>query len=166
MIRNDEVLKVVREQLARAEGALESIRRDVLPKNPQMYALMSESYIDTILKLRGEIDNYLGIENISPNKDLEVSQEPSTDSHFIELSGNIRSVDLDAQTVVLRERPDNEPDLLCEYGPELEEAVKEYLDSRVLVTGTLETSHKTKRSIFSADSIEPLLREMESKASI
>jgi DNA-binding FrmR family transcriptional regulator len=33
MIRNDQQLTVVREQLQRVEAALDSLRRDVLPQN-------------------------------------------------------------------------------------------------------------------------------------
>ena len=65
MIRNDEELKVVREQLARAESALDSLRRDVLPKNENTYRVMAESYVDTSLDLRGQVDEYLGIESCS-----------------------------------------------------------------------------------------------------
>jgi hypothetical protein len=61
MIINDEQLKVVREQLSRAESALESLRRDVLPKNEKMYHVMAESYMDTIIELRGQIDSYMAI---------------------------------------------------------------------------------------------------------
>lgn len=61
MIRDDEQLKVVRTQLSRVEAALESLRRDVLPKNETMYNIMAESYVDAILELRSLIDNYLGI---------------------------------------------------------------------------------------------------------
>ncbi len=59
----------------------------------------------------------------------------STHTEFVELKGIIRSVDLDAQIFPLRERQDHQPDLPCEYGPELEDAVKESLDCRVMVAG-------------------------------
>lgn len=80
-------------------------------------------------------------------------------SQYAELDGVIRSVDLDARTFVLRERPNDAADLPCEYGPELEEAVKEYLDNRVIVSGVLETSRKTNKSTMAADSIERLSSE-------
>lgn len=60
MIRNDDELSVVREQLGRAESALESLRHDVLPKNVNLYRVMAESYVDTIVELRGHIEAYLG----------------------------------------------------------------------------------------------------------
>ncbi|MCY2978376.1 MAG: hypothetical protein NTU79_06890 [Planctomycetota bacterium] len=75
MIRTDEELKVVREQLSRAESALESLRRDVLPKNERMVRVMSESYVDTILELRGHVDTFLGIKE----KLLADSIEPASD---------------------------------------------------------------------------------------
>jgi len=60
MIRNDEELKVVSEQLARAQFALASLRRDVLPKKENLDQVMSESCIDTITELRGLMDAYPG----------------------------------------------------------------------------------------------------------
>jgi hypothetical protein len=58
-IGNNEELKVVREQLIRAELALGSLRRDILPKNEKIYQVMSEPCIEMILKLRTQIDEYL-----------------------------------------------------------------------------------------------------------
>ncbi len=145
MIQNDKQLGIVREQLARAEAALESLRQEVQPKNEQVYRVMAESYVDTILLLRAEVDAYLGI--------VVTPQSAEQDTGFVELEGVIRSVDLDAQTFVLRDRPDAGPDLLCEYGPDLEAAVKECLDSRVIVAGSIETSRKTHKFKMSADSI-------------
>ena len=65
MTKNDSDLGYVREQLALAEGALPSLRNDVLPKNPERYRLMAESYVETILGLRADIDQYLGIDKIA-----------------------------------------------------------------------------------------------------
>ena len=141
MIKNDNQLAIVREQFANAEAALDAIRHEVRPQNPKLYAVMAEPYIDMVLALRAEIDAYLGI------------------SAYQEFAGVIRSVDLDAQTFVLRERSDDEPDLACEYSAELEEAVKEYLDNRVRVSGLLEVSKKTHKSRMSVDSIELVVLE-------
>lgn len=336
MIKNDQQLDVVREQLATAQSALESLRKEVLPKNEQMYGVMAESYIDMILELRGEIDAYLGISEVPETADIvialqgdrvglgrtsaavvtrfidtfrrglqsavdivesvnrpettrrrerwiekicdlpivglapgsvrillgepesqglfkveeqqsftravelifdglswaDVSSNDSPDHPFTnlsnetrqamlslimrllppqtgdveqvsfqhrlaadgpqqfksatltrksrdrirseleslasdkeykELEGVIRSVDLDAQNFVLRERLDGEPDLPCEYGPELEDAVKEFLDSRVMVSGSIETSRKTKKSKMAADSIELVASDDEAE---
>ena len=60
MIVDETELEVVRQPLDRAEAALASIRRDILPNNPKSYSLMSESYIDLILELRAAIEAYLG----------------------------------------------------------------------------------------------------------
>ena len=72
MIRNNEELKIVREQLARAESALESLRNEVLPKNQQMYHVMAEPCLDTIIELRGQIDAYLGIATVPEAADAGV----------------------------------------------------------------------------------------------
>ncbi len=61
MIENDKQLEIVREQLLSAEEALDSLHKDVRPKNEKMYELMIVFYVDMILSLRGEIDTYFGI---------------------------------------------------------------------------------------------------------
>jgi hypothetical protein len=59
MIRNDEQLAVVREQLGRVERALDSLRADVEPKNPRNFAILAEAYVDQIRELNAEIQEYL-----------------------------------------------------------------------------------------------------------
>lgn len=332
MIHNDEELNVVREQLQRAESALLSLRRDILPQNERLYRLMAESYVDTILELRGQVDAYLEISAMPENADLVISLEgdrvglgrtsaavvtrfidtfrrgiqsaveivesaseqrvgrrrerwienicdlsilglgpgslkvmlaepqdqslfstenreslhkaldlvfdglhwadgdveesgarpftelpvqtqqailalvtqllpPQTgdvqqvrfrrrigsetstgresailsrnsrpriraalekmlpDSEFKEIVGIIRKLDLDDRSFTLRDRADDGADLRCEYGPELEDAVKEFLDIRVVVTGSLEINRKQKAKLL-ADSIEPANEEV------
>lgn len=46
---------VVRNQLMRATAALESLKRDIEPINPRMFEVMSESYVDMINQLRGQL---------------------------------------------------------------------------------------------------------------
>ncbi len=152
MITNDAELSVVRQQLGRVEAALDSLRRDVKPKNESMYELLAESYIDMLQSLRADIDAYLGIATLPEN---------AADRQFTEVEGVIRSIDLDAQTFVLRERPNNLPDLPCEYNTRIEEAVKEFLDCRVMVSGTLETSRMTRREKMEAENIELVSTEEE-----
>jgi hypothetical protein len=62
MISTDAEFEVVSQQLARAESALGAIRRDVLPLSRERYLLMAEAYVDQILALRAEIDEYLGMD--------------------------------------------------------------------------------------------------------
>jgi hypothetical protein len=339
MIKNDQQLDIVREQLGLAESALDELRSEVRPKNEKMYQLMAESYIDMVLSLRSEIDAYLGISPIPEAADIVIALEgqkvalgktsagavtrfidtfrrglqsaaevlsnagrsatgrrrarwietacdlpivglapgsvrillgqpiseclfseeesegfnealsvlfgaiewadvedgPSSinafteleagkkqailavvsrllpprtgdievvafkrrstsdqgpqfrsarltrksrervkkeivtlanDTQYVEVEGVIRSVDLDSQAFTLRERPNGEPDLPCEYGPELEDAVKEYLDLRVVVSGNLVTSSKTQHSKLAADNIELLSGDSEEAASV
>jgi hypothetical protein len=128
-------LEVTREQLARAERALEAIRRDILPLSQPRYQLMADGYIEQIQVLRAQIDTYLGID-------------------AIEVSGVIREVDLDKRTFSLRERPQELPDLDCEYDEANEGAVKTYLGEAVIITGILRTSRKTKNQTMEVASIE------------
>lgn len=82
-------------------------------------------------------------------------------AEFKEVIGVIRKLDLDDRTFVLRDRLDNGHDVRCEYGPELEDAVKGFLDARVVVTGTLETN-RTRTEKLIADSIEAVSDESTS----
>jgi hypothetical protein len=59
MICNDEELRVVRQQLSLIEEALESLRRDVLPRNKRNFEVLSEGYYEQIDILRRDIDDYL-----------------------------------------------------------------------------------------------------------
>jgi hypothetical protein len=60
MIRNDDELLVVREQLSLVEEALAALRRDVLPMNKRNYEILSEGYVDQIAALKAELDAYVG----------------------------------------------------------------------------------------------------------
>jgi hypothetical protein len=151
MITNDAELEVVRKQLARVEAALDSLRREVKPKNEKTYQLMAETSIDLLHALRSEIDAYLGIAPLPVRADRKHTAA----------EGVIRSVDLDAQTFVLRERPDRLADLECEYSRQLEGAVKEWLGGRVTVSGTLETSRLTGKEKMEAEAIAPAASEEE-----
>ena len=57
-------LELTREQLARAERAMEAIRREILPANKATYQLMAEGYVEQIQRLRAQIDAYLGIDAV------------------------------------------------------------------------------------------------------
>ncbi len=145
MITNDAELEVVQKQLARVEAALDSLRREVKPKNEKTFHVMAETSIDLRQALRSEIDAYLGIAPLPENADRKLT----------EVEGVIRSVDLDTQTFVLRERPDNLPDLACEYSRQIEGTVKEWLGGRVSVSGTLETSRLTGKEKMEAATVAP-----------
>lgn len=62
MIMTDEDFALVRLQLERVETGLGALRRDVLPKSEARFLLMAEAYVEQILALRAEIDEYLGLE--------------------------------------------------------------------------------------------------------
>jgi hypothetical protein len=154
MITNDAELQITRERLGLVEAALDSLRRDVKSKNERLYALMAESYIDLLLSIRGDIDAYLGI---APYAARAAGKE-------IEVEGVIRSIDLDAQTFVLGERPDSLPDLPCEYGLQTEDVVKEFLDRRVIVSGALQTSRLTHKDKLEAEAINLVSAEEQPAA--
>ena len=47
------------EQIQRLCRALESLRADILPKNPKNFAIMAEGPVDEIRKLQADIDAYI-----------------------------------------------------------------------------------------------------------
>jgi len=61
MIRNNDELAVVRQQLNRAEGALLAISREVKPQSEERYHLMAEPYLGQIREIRSQIDAYVGV---------------------------------------------------------------------------------------------------------
>jgi hypothetical protein len=61
MITNDEGLEVTIEQLARMYRILAGLHAQIAPLNHANYQIFAEGPIDEILKLRREIDEYLGV---------------------------------------------------------------------------------------------------------
>ena len=142
MICNDEQLKVVRGQLELIEGALESLKRDVLPKSRANFDVMAEGYIDQIAELRSEIEQYVGVSMSS------------------EAEGVIREVDLDENTFRLRERPDHAPEIQCQYDDRMAAEVTGSLGTRVIVRGTLKTAARSKRLTMEVKSIQRVDRTL------
>ena len=140
MIATDVELQLTRDRLKLAEAALESLRRDFLPHNQIQYRMFSGTTIDLIRAMRGEIEAYLGM---GPDADLSM------------VEGVIRFIDLDARRFVLRERPEGQPDLPCEYPDALAETVKELLDRRVIVSGLLVTGRVSQHETLEVVSLEP-----------
>jgi len=64
MIDNDEQLGLVREQVARLEGAIHSLSKTVRPLNERQFQVLAEGYIDQLRAMRREIDAYLGIAEV------------------------------------------------------------------------------------------------------
>jgi hypothetical protein len=60
-IRNSLELQASQQWLSGMEQILQGLRQTVLPKNPKLDELMSERYIEEIIKVRREIDDYLDI---------------------------------------------------------------------------------------------------------
>ena len=59
MIQNDAQLRQAIEQIERLYQGLDSLRADILPKNPRNFALFAEGPLDEIRKLQAEIDQYI-----------------------------------------------------------------------------------------------------------
>ena len=59
MIQNDAQLQQAIEQIERLYQGLDSLRADILPKNPRNFAILAEGPLDEIRKLQKEIDQYI-----------------------------------------------------------------------------------------------------------
>ena len=61
MIENDQQLEATFQALGCLYRAVASLRKRILPVNPQQYGLFAEGPLDEISKLQAEIDAYLGL---------------------------------------------------------------------------------------------------------
>ncbi len=59
MIQNEAQLQQAIEQIERLYQGLDSLRADILPKNPRNFALFAEGPLDEIRKLQADIDQYI-----------------------------------------------------------------------------------------------------------
>ena len=59
MITTDAQLQQAIEQIQQLCQALDSLRRDILPKNLRNFVIMAEGPVDEIRKLQADIDAYL-----------------------------------------------------------------------------------------------------------
>ncbi|WP_112182529.1 hypothetical protein [Paraliobacillus zengyii] len=70
MISNLEEKKFINKQIMHLENALADLKFKLLPDNPEIFKVMSISYVDKIQELRKEIDTFLGVNEL---KDIEKS---------------------------------------------------------------------------------------------
>lgn len=59
MIRSNDELRIVREQIDRLDSVLRSLDRDVRPLNEQRFRLLAEPYENLLDDLRRQVDAYL-----------------------------------------------------------------------------------------------------------
>jgi hypothetical protein len=58
MITNESDFQQTLDQLERMHRALAALRRDVLPTNPQLFAVMAEGPLDYIRQFHDELETY------------------------------------------------------------------------------------------------------------
>ena len=58
-ITNDAQLQQAIEQIQTLCGAIETLRTNILPKNPKNFAVLAEGPVDEIRKLQADIDAYI-----------------------------------------------------------------------------------------------------------
>lgn len=61
MIENEEQLTQTRLAINDLESALAALKREVLPLNPERFALMAEPIVDHIRELRSQVEDYVGM---------------------------------------------------------------------------------------------------------
>lgn len=59
MIENVQQLRVTMQQMDRLLRALEDLRENVLPRDPQLFATMAEAPLDDLQRLWTEVDNFI-----------------------------------------------------------------------------------------------------------
>jgi len=59
MIENEAQLRQAIEQIENLYHALDSLRADILPKNPRNFAVFAEGPLDEIRKLQAQIEQYI-----------------------------------------------------------------------------------------------------------
>jgi len=72
MIKNEAQLKLTHEQLSRLESALSSLKSEIYPTNPELFFVMAEGYVEHIMRLRKEIDDYTGISLVQKQTEMAV----------------------------------------------------------------------------------------------
>lgn len=61
MIANAQQLEATRGHISRLEAAVSELQRSVYPVNPDRFAMMAESYVSELRRLRSEIDDFIGV---------------------------------------------------------------------------------------------------------
>lgn len=69
MIKNKEAYDVVYQQIQRVQSALESLRREVEPKNKRNFEILTEGYDELIAELTRELESYQ-TEALTPDEPL------------------------------------------------------------------------------------------------
>ena len=59
MIKNVDQLRVTMEQMERLIRALDDLKANVLPQNPELFATMAEAPLENLDRLRVEISGYV-----------------------------------------------------------------------------------------------------------
>jgi hypothetical protein len=59
MIRNDEELVIVREQIQRLLSALVSLKRESGPKGEQQFYVLAEGCVDMLAELQVDVEDYM-----------------------------------------------------------------------------------------------------------
>ena len=77
MISDEKRLEVTLQQMTHILRALDDVKQNVLPRNPQMFAVMAEGYVDQLARLREEVESYLAVTK-SAGKGEEIVRKPMT----------------------------------------------------------------------------------------
>jgi hypothetical protein len=61
MIENEDQLRQTRAAINDLESAVAALKREVLPLNPERFAIMAEPLVDHIRALRLQVEDYVGM---------------------------------------------------------------------------------------------------------
>jgi hypothetical protein len=122
MITDDAGLRLSLEHLNQVYTTLASLRAEHPNASPEWFAVLAEGFIDHARQLRQEIEEYTGVIERTTNEQVE--------DHI----GDLREIDLDNLTMVLRNAGDVR-EVRCTLDESLLESAKGALDRRVKVSG-------------------------------
>lgn len=122
MITDDKGLRLSLEQLSQVYTALTALRAKHPNASSEWLAILAEGFIDHARQLRQEIEEYTGV--------IEHATTARMEDHI----GDLREIDLDNLTMVLRNAGDVR-EVRCTLDESLLESAKDALDRRVKVSG-------------------------------
>ena len=107
--------KVTIDQIGRLEHGLLTMR-ETADGSPDVLDMVALIQYQEILRLRSELDAALGFDT-EETRDSVMSHEGPEVGKRVTEEGKLRSVDIDTGTFILRQRPNDKPDLFCSIPP-------------------------------------------------
>ncbi len=158
-------LQAILETIAETvEWRLQKARSPAAPLTPERRLLLAQA-LKLIPSKRSRISAVFFEGPLSPRptpiraeswvrQDLQAMLAETEPERIETHEGTSREIDLDRRRFILRERPDNMPDIFCTYPEELGDEAKQALDRRVEVEGFVNPEKPTELAVQSIEVID------------